>query len=128
MTYGLPDMRVLQDVHPRRDGLSETEVCCKFGCSADTLTDVLLIPKALAEKEMTQREEVAKDDIPAKESAKIDFAISSHGRRKAIDVYRKHVLAVSRAPEFFPKLVGRWRPTGKRVQFKDLRNVTAIHL
>ena len=114
MTYELPEMKILRDAHPRRDGLSETEVCCQFCRSADTRTDVLLIPKALAQKERMQREEIVEE-----------YHASAYEAR-AIYEYRKHALAEARAPDFFPTLVGRWRPTGKIVQFQDLANDGAI--
>ena len=41
MTYELPDMVVMQDVSPRKEGCTEKEVCQGFGRAADTLTDVL---------------------------------------------------------------------------------------
>ena len=54
-------MKVLQDVYPRRDGLSERDVCLRIGGSADTLTDVLLIPKEEAERERLHQEEEDED-------------------------------------------------------------------
>jgi hypothetical protein len=115
-------MKILQDVHPRKDGLQEAEVCCKFNRSADTITDVLLIPKALAEQERAQARKEEEEDEPyeSKETAKVDYAVTPSGRRQIIDEYRSLVLAKSRAPDFFPKLVSRWRPTGKRVHFPEV--------
>ena len=41
VTYELPDMVVMQDVRPRKEGCTEKEVCQGFGRAADTLTDAL---------------------------------------------------------------------------------------
>ena len=121
VTYELLDMKILQDVHPRRDGLQEAEVCCKLNRSADTVTDVLLIPKVLAEQERAQaRKGEDEEERSSSDIAKVYYALSPSGRRQVIDEYRKLVLAASRAPDFFPRLVSMWRPTGKRVHSPEI--------
>ena len=81
----------------------------------------MLIPKAVAERERAQaREEEDEEERSSSETAKVDYVFSPSGRRQVVDAYRKLVLAASRAPDFFPKLVSRWRPTGKRVHFPEV--------
>ena len=53
-------MTCLQDVHPRRDGLREDEVCCRFNRSADTITDVLLISRDFQNKRELKQEKERK--------------------------------------------------------------------
>ena len=91
-------LKILQDVHPRRDGLQEAEVCCKFNRSADTGTDVLLIPKALEEQERAQaRKGEDEEERSSSDNAKVYYAVTPSGRRQVIDEYRSLVLAKFRA-------------------------------
>ena len=63
VTHELPHMTVMQDIHPRRDGKTEKEVCRGFGRAADTLTDVILVPREVAERENLQRQLEDEEDM-----------------------------------------------------------------